>query len=84
MESVPTPGTPWFENQGWRRTATTTIDDASRGTAATPFFEITFLGLTSMSAADWKCQDWKSLMQTRRIGLSVGGVVDSVVDSVVD
>ena len=40
--------------------------------------------LTSMSAADWKCQDWKSLMQIRRIGLSVDGVVDFVVDSVVD
>ena len=40
--------------------------------------------LTSMSAADWKCQDWKSLMQTRRIGLSVDGVVDLVVDSMVD
>ena len=24
-KSVPTPGTPWFENQGWRRTTTITI-----------------------------------------------------------
>ena len=40
--------------------------------------------LTSTSAADWKCQDWKSLMQTRSIGLSVDCVVDSLVDSLVD
>ena len=32
--------------------------------------------LTSMSAADWKCQDWKSLMQTRRIGLSIDATID--------
>ena len=33
-------------------------------------FCITFLELTSMSAADWKCQDWTSVTQTRRMCLS--------------
>ena len=37
-----------------------------------------------MSAADWKCQDSRSLMQTRRLGLSIVGAVASVVGSVVD
>ena len=53
---VPTLGTPWFENQGWRRTitititttttiiitTTITIEDDSRGTAATTFFGVNF------------------------------------------
>ena len=47
-------------------------------------FGITFSGLTSMSVANWKCQDSRSLMQTRRLGLPIVGVVDSVVESVVD
>ena len=44
--------------------------------------------LTSISAADWKCQDWKSLMQTRRIGgpidLKINQMVDAEIDSEVD
>ena len=40
--------------------------------------------LTSMSAADWKCQDWKSLMQTRRIALSIYLKIHQMVDAEVD
>ena len=40
--------------------------------------------LTSTSAADWKCQGWKSLMQTRRIALSIYLKIHPMVDAEVD
>ena len=37
--------------------------------------------LTSTAAADWNCQGWKSLMQIRRIGLSIDLNIDPTVDA---
>ena len=40
--------------------------------------------LTSTSTADWNCENWKSLMHIRRLGLSIDLKIDPMVDAEVD
>ena len=46
--------------------------------------QLLFEWLTSTSAADWNCQGWKSLMQTRRIALSIYLKIHPMVEAEVD
>ena len=46
--------------------------------------QLLFEWLTSTSAADWNCQGWKSLMQIRRIGLSIDLKNNQMVDAEIE
>ena len=48
------------------------------------FTQLWIQWLTSTSTADWNCENWKSLMHIRRLGLSIDLKIDPMVDAEVD